>query len=193
MGRAKGGARKWAASIPVSRLTLVSLAALSGVGLPEAAAATQADPLSVYARKGSVELGGAIGLNWTEYSFAAKIGPQLGYFMQENLELSMNATLVYESDKNQAGGRDVRRRGDVLLEPSYHFPLSPGRWLLAGLGVGVGFDRNNVDFEIGPHLGVNIQIGKNAVLTPAISVPFLFRGGEVVVGTNFLVGVSAAW
>ena len=60
-----------------------------------------------------------------------------------------------------------------MLEPSYHLPLREELFLLSGVGLGVGHDGDNFDFEIIPRMGLNVGVGLVGVLTPALRVPII--------------------
>ena len=79
------------------------------------------------------------------------------------------------------------------MEPSYHLPLDDEESLFAfgGLGVGVGYDGDNPDFELIPRVGLNIEVGSRALLNPAIGMPILF--GEKKGPLNDEFGVEAGF
>lgn len=171
---------------------------IGGAWAQDAEDAEDADD-GVYSDEGSVEVGGSLGLSWTKDLFSLHLGPSVGWFVRDNVELSVLARLSHVSPAGAAGTTS----GSLVLEPSFHLPLSEERqvFLFGGLGVGVGYDGDHADLEVIPRVGMNIEIGRSGVLTPAARVPIQVgrHAGPVddqvgaEAGFAFEVGVTTAF
>ena len=121
-------------------------------------------PLS-YASQSVVELGGMLALTHASQTTVFRIAPVLGYFIYDNLELSLFPELsVIDVD----GNSDVTV--GAMLEPSYHVSLNDADTFFGFLGFGVGFrysDDPGVDFALRPRIGVDILVGRSGILKPA--------------------------
>jgi hypothetical protein len=146
-----------------------------------------------YGRQGTVELGGSIGIDWTNDAFSAEVSPTVGYFVLDLVELSALLRFSYVSQEDDDGDRTSIKGGAFVVEPSYHLPLQKELFLETALGVGVGHDGDNADFELIPRVGLNIGVGLVGLLTPAVSVPILFDGDGTTAGLGFEVGYSVTW
>jgi hypothetical protein len=131
-------------------------------------------PEKDYNDVGVVELGGSVGVNWTEDLFSVDAGPSIGWFLLEGFELSLIMRLEYENEEDDDGVRTRNTVGSLIVEPSYHFPIrEQSLYGFGGLGIGVGYDGDDPDFELVPRVGLNVELGPSGVLTPAIRVPIL--------------------
>ena len=69
-------------------------------------------------------------------------------------------------------------------------------FVFAGLGVGVGYDGDNPDFELIPRAGLNVAaIGRSGVLTPEVTVPIKIgesfgEDGDVGTDVGLMLGVG---
>ena len=152
-----------------------------------------------YTDEGNFEIGGSIGFDWTSDLFRLSVGPSLGYFVADRFELSLIARIEYQNAELADGSREDAKSGSIVFEPSYHLPIASESVLgLFGLGIGAGYDGENPDFELIPRLGLNIEVGRAGVLTPALRVPILFGEGKcdvedefgVQAGLGFEIGVT---
>lgn len=143
-----------------------------------------------YGLRGATELGGSVAVSWTEDTFDLDVSPTVGYFIVDRVELSALLRISYQSQEDDAGDRTSLKGGAFLLEPSYHLPLQDELFLLSGLGLGVGHDGDNFDFEIVPRVGLNVGVGLVGVLTPALRVPIIIDGDGTTIGMGFEVGYS---
>jgi hypothetical protein len=124
-----------------------------------------------YASESVVELGGMFALTHASDTTVFRIAPLVGYFFVDNLELTLFPELAVI---NVDGNTDVMV--GVVLEPSYHLPLSDTFFVFAGIGVGVGWAEDpGFDFVLRPKLGVDIMVGRSGILKPA---------GFISIGTN---------
>jgi hypothetical protein len=127
-----------------------------------------------YDTKGLFELGGNVGMDWNKDLFTLDLSPSLGYFVMDNVELTGFLRFDYENVA-VAGDRVTTKRGSLVIEPSYHFDIySETLFAFAGLGIGAGYDGQHPDFELIPRVGLNIEVGRSGVLTPALRFPLLF-------------------
>lgn len=143
-----------------------------------------------YGTRGTTELGGSAALGWTEETFNLDVSPTVGYFIVDRVELSALLRISYQSQEDDSGDRTSLKGGAFVLEPSYHLPLQDELFLLGGLGLGVGHDGDNFDFEIIPRVGINVGVGLVGVLTPALRVPIIIDADGTLVGMGFEVGYS---
>lgn len=179
------------AALSVALPMLCTGAALAA---PEAAAATTGEEEDEeYTDSGVFELGGRVGLEWTEDEFTITASPTIGYFVVDFVELSLIFTFDYRSIEDEAGERTSTKSGALIFEPSYHLPLQEGLYLFGGVGVGAGYDGDNVDFELIPRVGLNIGVGRSGVLSPAARVPILVDSDGTTAGFGFEAGYTVAW
>ena len=125
-----------------------------------------------YGSKGTFEFGGSVATSWTPSLFELDIKPQAGWFIADRVELSAIVSFGYENEAD--GGERVSTQSGAF-----------------GLGVGVGYDGDNPDFELIPRVGLNIEVGSRALLNPAIGMPILF--GEKKGPLNDEFGVEAGF
>jgi opacity protein-like surface antigen len=147
---------------------------------------------NVFGKQGTIQLGGSISGTWMSSLSTFGIDPEVGYFIRDMFELTAIVGIDYTNTRQSDGTRVGNTDFDVLLEPSYHVPLSKGTLLFGGLGVGVGYAENTVGFDLVPRVGVNIEIGKSGVFSPAIKVPILIGSG-VTSGVELEAGFSTAF
>lgn len=190
------------------RYTLALAACLMGLAAvtqaraaPPAAAGTRdeggADDESegrpAYGEKGAVELGGSIGLNWTNDAFGLDVNPTVGYFIMDRVELSALLRISYEDQEDGDGERESVKSGALLFEPSYHLPVREEVFVLAGLGMGIGHDDEDFDLEIIPRVGLNVGIDLVGVVTPSLKLPILIDNDGTSAGLGLEVGYSVVW
>lgn len=170
---------------------------------PEAEQAEEAEPAAEkeaaegeedYAEADVLELGGRISTNWTEDRFRLEGSPSIGYFIVDHVELSAFVTISYVNQKDEdSGEREKTHAYAFILEPSYHVPLRDGLFLFGGLGLGVGHDGDNFDFEMIPRVGINTSITLHGVLSPSVSLPIIIDADGTTVGFGFDVGYTVAF
>jgi hypothetical protein len=146
----------------------------------------------VYGQKNSLELGGSLALSWLNDDFLLDAGPSIGWFVADRWELSLLLHIDYENLKEPDGTRSSNTSGEVVFEPSYHFPLRKELlYLFGGLGVGFAHDGTHPEFELVPRVGLNIEIGRSGFLSPAIKVPILV--GNITGPARDALGVVAGF
>lgn len=159
------------------------------------------DDVENYVNQGTIEVGGDISGRYRSDDWTFTLSPTFGYFVVDRFELTVELDLTYTNLKDNATGvRDSTTRGALILEPSYHHPISDRMLVQAGLGLGVGYDGDEYDFEIIPDLGLNIMVGHSSLITPEIKVPIKFGkrfsntgnvGNEI--GVELAVGITTTW
>jgi hypothetical protein len=173
---------------------------LFGDGVAFAAAQSKPGPPSepeekaaTYARKGTVEIGGSVSVEWDRDQFLVEVTSTLGWFVADRWELAFLPSIEYRDRKQVNGSHLLTSEGSFLLEPSYHLPLKDDAlFAFGGVGVGVAYDFSNVAAAITPRVGLNIKLGRSGVFTPAVDVPILlgkYQGHSVQDPADVLVGV----
>lgn len=133
-----------------------------------------------YARGGVLEFGGSLsfmnGNRFTDLS----VSPQVGFFLTNNFELSVLATVSYNRNPvaltaEKGGGNVMNHSTSVvaLVEPSIHLPIADHLFVFGGLGVGVAYHKHaqeEVGFALAPRVGFDIMVGRSGVLTPAFNL-----------------------
>ena len=130
-----------------------------------------------YARAGVLELGGSIGLTGAEDIFQMRATPSIGWFLADNLQISVLTSFTYASQA--VGDDDISTTTlGVVLEPSYHVPFNNSTFIFAGIGA--GFSNTSVSgptgtpdgpgagFLVSPRLGMNFLVGRSGVLSPYV-------------------------
>jgi hypothetical protein len=85
----------------------------------------------------------------------------------------------------------------LLLEPSFHLPLSQTAWAFLGVGAGLasvpnGGGGSTSGFALSPRLGANILVGRSGLFTPALFVDYT-SGGTISTPQGALVAVNTAY
>lgn len=153
----------------------------------------ESDGGPAYGQKGAVELGGSIGLNWTNDAFGLDISPSVGYFIMDRVELSALLRISYEDQEDDNGDRESVKSFAFIVEPSYHLPVREEVFVLAGLGFGVGHDDEDFDLEFIPRVGLNVGIDLVGVVTPSLKMPILIDNDGTSAGLGFEVAYSVVW
>jgi hypothetical protein len=152
-----------------------------------------------YGRAGVLELGGSAGFAFASDYRNMNLSPTVGWFVADNLELSAILSL-----SNIKTGDNSATLWSALLEPSYHVPINRSVFGFLGLGVGASHVTNlGSGFAMAPRIGMNLMVGRSAVLTPSLSYQYTTIESEMgpadvtVVGitssTRFNVGYTAMW
>jgi hypothetical protein len=146
-----------------------------------------------YARKGIVEIGGSVAVEWDRDRFLVEFESTFGWFVADRFELAFLPSLEYRNAKLADSSRRETSEGAFLLEPSYHLPVKDDAlFLFGGLGMGVAYDFSNAAADVTPRVGLNIQVGRSTIFTPAIDVPILlgkYQGHSVQEPATVLVAV----
>ncbi len=140
-----------------------------------------------YAVRNSWEVGGAFSFLWQKDEYTVEMSPSVGYFFYDRFEVSAIFNMSWESTEDEDTNQRVLDRSlAFILEPSYHLKIVKQLYVLFAVGTGVGYDWDNVDFELIPRVGLNIVFTHHGVLTPSVRVPIIFDedGTTVQVGTT---------
>lgn len=121
-----------------------------------------------YASKGVVELGGTLSLNHQSQTTTIRLAPSVGYFIVDNLELTLfPELLIINIDGETDDETDVSVGGSI--EPSYHVPFTDRLLGFVGMGLGVRYsDEPGVDVFLRPRIGMDILVGRSGILKPAV-------------------------
>jgi hypothetical protein len=141
-----------------------------------------------YATAGAIEIGGSLDVSWEHHVLDLTATPSFGYFLRDRFELSALLQVAYTRVSDE-GVTTSSKTVSFVVEPSYHYPMRDGLFVLGGLGVGVGYDGEHVEFELVPRVGVNIEVGRSSLVTPSLAGPILVGRGHGDSGDG--VGVSA--
>ncbi len=119
-----------------------------------------------FAHAGVIELGGSIGLTLASGLVDFNVSPTVGYFIADNIQLSVLSGISYIKQDGAKGAAFAR----LLLEPSYHLPLNDALFIFMGLGFGGTYaERVDFGFAVAPRIGLKIMVGRSGILTPSIS------------------------
>ena len=175
----------------------VAQAAVTTTGVTEQAGigGTQA-----YGRAGVLELGGSFGFTGASNYTAVSFNPSVGWFVVDNVEISGIIGVNYSKQTTTIAGVSDSRSNTVLrllLEPSFHLPLSQTAWAFLGVGAGLasvpnGTGGSTSGFALSPRLGANILIGRSGLLSPALFVDYT-SGGTISTPQGALVAVNTAY
>jgi hypothetical protein len=151
-----------------------------------------------YVEEGTIEIGGSIGAGLQDDVWTITASPTVGYFVWDRVELSAILNLSYVRDTDMD---TTTKSGALLVEPSYHYPVSDDLLVLLGFGVGPGYNGDDWDFEIVPRVGLNVLTKGSSVITPSVRMPIrigeAFGTSDGDVGTDvgilFDVGVTTTW
>ncbi len=154
-----------------------------------------------YVEQGTVEIGGALGASVTEDTSTFTASPSVGYFVADRVEVSGIFTFAYTRVEDEDTGiSDSDKTGSLIIEPSYHHPVSDDLLVAAGLGVGAGYDGDNFDFEIVPSVGLDILTSRSNAITPTVRMPIVIgesngRNGDIGtdIGLAVDVGITTKW
>ena len=146
-----------------------------------------------YARGGVLEFGGHLAfLNGHQFT-SLSVSPQIGFFLTNNFELSVLATVSYDRNLVSTPEGSVipgNNTGTILnnaasvvavVEPSIHLPLADHLFVFGGLGAGVAYHKNaksTVGFALAPRVGFDIMVGRSGVLTPAFNLNWSTNSSE---------------
>jgi hypothetical protein len=127
-----------------------------------------------YGRVGVLELGGSAGMTIANTFNRVELAPSVGLFIADNLELSVIGVYsrFHVDGKNGVGGVSATEF-KLLLEPSYHLPLSQTLFAFAGVGAGVAYlSQQETGFALQPRLGLNLLVGRSGILTPSFNAAY---------------------
>jgi hypothetical protein len=133
---------------------------------------------TAYGRPGVVELGGNVGLTLAGDLTQFNISPTVGWFFTDNLQLSGIIGFNYINSTTN-GISSASSSLNILVEPSYHLPITRSLFAFLGVGVGLGYsDGPGAGFALAPRLGMNIMVGRSGILSPALQ--FVYSTTDVI-------------
>jgi hypothetical protein len=123
-----------------------------------------------YAESGVVEVGGSINFSDTKSRVSSGFTPSVGYFFNDNLQISALTNFTYTRLKDkEATGDTTSRSGSIVLEPSVHMPVSRTQFVFGGLGLGLYFAKGqDTGTAIAPRVGYKTLVGRSGMLTAAL-------------------------
>ena len=172
--------RPWAQAAGMWLTTVIAVAGSA----PRQARAEEPEKENDYAEKGATELGGSIDGSWRAEQFNLRLSPFAGYFIRDRVELTAIGALDYENVRADDGTRDGTLAASLALEPSYHLPLSSSTFLFGGLGLGIAEEDDKSAFELVPRLGLNIEVGRSGVFSPAVRLHVPLGAGSGKTGPH---------
>src|SRR5688572_27540016 len=147
---------------------------------------------------GTLEVGGAVGASFSDDISAATAAATGGFFPVTGIQLSLTFQIAYLDVKDRMGDTVVDTGAALLFEPSFHYPLGGRVLLVGGLGVGGGYDGDEIAGQIVPSLGFDVVATRRMILTPALRVPIAITDTtepgydfDADVGFGLDVGISA--
>lgn len=132
---------------------------------------------TAFAHAGVVELGGSAGLTIASALKSFDLSPSVGYFIADNLQLSVLSGITYVKAKGVDGSAFAR----LLLEPSYHLPFNDTIFGFLGVGLGATYAEDpGFGFALAPRVGLKVMVGRSGILTPSIS--WLYSTNDLAAG-----------
>lgn len=148
-----------------------------------------------YAKSGVYELGGSVSLLTGATLTQASIGPTLGYFFLDYVELSFLPQLEYAKTNASPG----KTRVVLLLEPSWHVQMKGALFVFFGAGVGGAYEKSSgLGLAVAPRTGINLLVGGNGVLSAGFEYvysasPKAPDDQKSVATTGLRAGYTIAW
>lgn len=121
-----------------------------------------------YSDAGVVELGASAGLTIASNLRDINFSPSLGWFLQDNFELS-----AILSVSNVKAGNESSTVWSALVEPSFHIPMNQQLYGFVGVGIGAAYiDPLGTALAVAPRVGMNFLVGHSGILTPSLSYEY---------------------
>jgi hypothetical protein len=153
-----------------------------------------------FSARGTLEVGGAVGAIITENTSTFTASPTVGYFVADRIEVSGIFQIAYTRIEDAFGNDDSQTVGSLIVEPSYHYPLGPDVLVAGGVGLGGGYDGDDINFQIIPSVGLDVLTSRHTVITPTLRMPIVIAdanepesGTDTDIGLALDVGISATW
>lgn len=145
-----------------------------------------------YARAGVLELGGSLGLAGAEDFLQFRATPSVGWFLADNLQLSLLTGITYVSQT--VGEEDITTSTfSAVIEPSYHVPFNNTTFIFGGVGAGYSWaDGPGGGFLVSPRLGMNFLVGRSGVLSPYVHYDYS-TVEAISTRSGTLIAVSASY
>ena len=152
-----------------------------------------AEAESAYGHMGTGEVGASAGLTLASNLRDVNISPMLGYFINDNFEVSGIVSM-----SNITAGNESATVWSGLVEPSLHFAMNKQMFTFVGVGVGGAYiDTLGAALAVAPRAGFNVLIGKSGVLSPSLSYQYtmhdtmLARGADGTTNVALVAATSA--
>jgi hypothetical protein len=153
-----------------------------------------------FVEQGTLEVGGAIGAIITEDTSTFTASPIVGYFVADRIQVAGIFQIAYTRIEDELGEDDSNTVGSLIVEPSYHYPVGDEVAVAGGIGLGGGYDGEDINFQVIPSVGLDIMTSRETVVTPTLRIPIVIgddqdpNGGvETNLGLALDVGISALW
>jgi hypothetical protein len=115
-----------------------------------------------FMRAGVVELGGSLSYANTEDFQSTVFSPSAGYFFMNNFQISLIGNMGYSQVKSEDG----HGAGSIIVEPSFHYPLTNTEFVFAGMGVGALFETDEkTGTAVAPRVGYKMLVGRSGLLS----------------------------
>jgi len=111
--------------------------------------------------------------------FNASGNVSIGYFVTNDLELSVRQTLQY-TDVGQSGGGGSSWDGSTRLALDWHFTMGDRGQVRPFIGANIGYvygENVNDTWEAAPEAGVKVMVGANAFIYIMVEYQFFFDTG----------------
>ena len=72
----------------------------------------------------------------------------------DRVEVSGIFQIAYTRIEDDFGNDDSQTVGSLIVEPSYHYPVGADVLAAGGVGLGGGYDGNDINFQVIPSLGL---------------------------------------
>ena len=112
-----------------------------------------------YARRATVEAGGAMSFSLSNEAATLSADPMVGYFLFDNVQMSAIVGV-----RHVAVDGEHLNQFSAVLEPSLHVPINDGLFWFAGLGAGLAL-ADNVDDD--PQLEAGLAVAPRAGIPAA--------------------------
>lgn len=153
-----------------------------------------------FSSRGTLEVGGSVGAIITENTSTLTASPTVGYFVADRIEVSGIFQIAYTRVEDAFGNDDSQTVGSLIVEPSYHYPIGPDVLVAGGVGLGGGYDGDDINFQVIPSLGLDVLTSRRTVITPTLRMPIVVAdageledGVDTDIGLAIDVGISATW
>jgi len=130
--------------------------------------------------------------------FNASGNVSIGYFLTNDLELSVRQTLAY-TDVGTSGGGGSSWDGSTRLALDWHFTMGDRGQVRPFIGANIGYvygDSVSDTWEAAPEAGVKVMVGSNAFIFIMVEYQFFFNSdsnSEVFSNGQFLYSAGVGF
>ena len=122
-----------------------------------------------YGSESVVELGGAIALTHQSDLTVFRLSPSIGYFIVDNLEITLFPGFAITHISPEGGEGETVWNVELMVEPSYHVPVSRAMYVFGGMGLGFTYAEDpGFEFALRPKVGVDLMVGRSGIFKPAL-------------------------